>query len=134
MLQPELKSKIFNILLLLFSLIGYLEWGKDNSSFLFQAEREIVSKVFTDPASVIHPLTVLPLAGQIVLLLTLLQKRPSKRLTYIGMAGIGLLLALMFVIGIIDLNYKILLSTLPFLITGFFTIRHHRKKRTNDDR
>jgi len=122
-----MKSKILNILLVLTSLLGYLEWGRDNKQFLFQAEAEIVSKLFSDPTSVIHPFTILPLAGQILLLITLFQKTPNKILTFIGIGGIGVLLALMFVIGLISLNFKILSSTIPFLVTGWLTIRHHLK-------
>jgi hypothetical protein len=126
-----MKSKILNILLVLTSLMGYLEWGKDNKQFLFQTEAEILSKLFNDPTSVIHPFTILPLAGQILLLITLLQKSPNKILTFIGIGGIGLLLGLMFVIGLISLNFKILCSTIPFLVLGFVTIRHHWKTTRN---
>ena len=107
--------------------MGYLEWGKDHKSFLFQAEVEILSKLLTAPTSAIHPFTMLPLMGQLVLLFTLFQKIPSKTLTFIGISAIGILLCFMFVIGIISLNFKILLSTLPFLIAGFLTIGHHKQ-------
>jgi hypothetical protein len=53
--------------------MGYLEWGGDSHSYLFQAEVEVLSKLFVDPVSVLHPLTVLPLAAQVILLLTLFQ-------------------------------------------------------------
>lgn len=112
---------------MLTSLIGFLEWGKDNKQFLFQAEGEIVSKLFTDPVSVIHPFTMLPLAGQLLLLITLYQKKPNKIMIFIGIGGLGVLLGLMFVIGLISLNFKILLSTIPFLIISFLTIRYQRK-------
>jgi hypothetical protein len=122
-----MKPKILNILLVLTSLLGYLEWGRDNKQFLFQAEAEIISKLFNDPNSVLHPFIILPLAGQILLLITLFQKSPNKIVTFIGIAGIGLLLGLMFVIGLISVNIKILSSTLPFLIIAVVTIRHHLK-------
>jgi len=123
-----LKSKILNALLILTSLIGYLEWGQDNKSFLFQAELEIFPKLFTDPKSVAHPFTLLPLAGQLLLFITLFQKRPGKILTYLGILGIGILLAFMFVIGLLSVNYKIVLSTIPFLVIAFITVQHHRNK------
>jgi len=123
-----LKSKILNSLLIVTSSLGYLEWGQDNKSFLFLAEIEILSKVFTDPESVIHPFTLLPLAGQLLLLVTLFQKKPSKLLTYVGLLGIGILLAFMFAIGLLSGNYKIVLSTIPFLAIGFITLLHHRNK------
>ncbi|MBX2946061.1 MAG: hypothetical protein KF725_09520 [Cyclobacteriaceae bacterium] len=122
-----MKGKILNGLLILTSLFGYLEWGKDNSVFLFQAEVEVISKLFSDPVSAAHPFTILPLVGQALLLITLFQKRPGKVLTYTGMAGIGVLLIFMFVIGIIGFNYRILFSTIPFLIVSFLTVHHLRR-------
>lgn len=108
--------------------MGYLEWGKDQHMFLIEGEIEIISKFIGDPLSVLHPFVVLPLAGQLMLLLTVFQKRPRKIVSFIGMGCIGSLLVLMFAIGIMNLNFKILLSTLPFLITSVLVIRQYRKK------
>ncbi len=93
---------------------------------------EIFSKLFTDPNSVAHPFTLLPLFGQLLLLVTLVQKQPNKALTYAGLGCIGLLLGFMFIIGLIGVNYKILLSTIPFLITAVLTIRHLRIKQQKE--
>lgn len=121
-------KRLLNLMLVLTSLLGYLEWGVDNSTFLFQAEYEIIAKLFTEPASVMHPFVVLPLAGQLLLLITVFQKEPGKRLTFIGMGCIGLLLGLMFIIGIIGPDIKILLSTLPFIATATIVVLRFRKK------
>jgi hypothetical protein len=129
-MTPATKAKILNAFLILTSLAGYLEWGKDNETFLFQAEAEILMKLFSNPESVIHPFTLLPMFGQILLLITLFQKNSGKILTYIALACIGLLLVFMFAIGLMSWNVKILISTIPFLITAFLTIRHHRRKST----
>ena len=125
-----MKLKILNFLLIITSLIGYLEWGGDNHIFLFQGEAEIVYKLFTNPGSVMHPFILLPLIAQILLLITLFQKSPGKKLTYISIAGLGLLLIFMFIIGLISFNFKILLSTIPFLIVVVLTIRHLRDMKT----
>lgn len=126
-----MKGKILTSLLIVSSLFGYLEWGQNNHMLLFQAEVEIITKLFTDPLSALHPFTVLPLLGQVLLLITLFQKRQSKILTYIGIGGIGILLALMFLIGCMELNFKILFSTVPFLVLAFLTIRYHRKTKVS---
>jgi hypothetical protein len=76
-----MKGKILNLLVILTSLIGFLQWGKGNSMFLFQAEAEVLSKLFVSPMDVIHPLIILPLLGQILLFFTLFQKEPNKFLT-----------------------------------------------------
>ncbi|GAB4210166.1 MAG: hypothetical protein Fur0023_22490 [Bacteroidia bacterium] len=121
-----MKGKLLNILLVVASLIGYLEWGKDNKSFLIEAEFELLKKMFTDPISAVHPFTLIPLLGQILLLITLFQNAPSRKLTYLGISSIGLLLVFMFFIGIIGLNLKILASTLPFIVISILTIKYQR--------
>jgi type IV secretory pathway VirB6-like protein len=126
-----MKSKVLNFLLIITSLFGYLEWGGNNHTFLFAAEAEIISKLFTEPGSILHPFTILPLVGQILLLVTLFQKKPSKLLTLLSIGGLGILMGLMFVIGLMSLNYKIIFSTVPFLIVAVITILHNRKLKNS---
>lgn len=128
-----MKAKLLSGLLILFSLFGYLEWGKENHSFLFEAEYEVLTKLFTDTQSVIHPFTLIPLIGQISLLITLFQRNPNKRMTYAGIVCIGLLIGLMFFIGIISMNLKILISTIPFIATAIYTQRYLNKQNKSSD-
>lgn len=118
-----MHAKILNTLLVLSSLIGYLEWSGNNHLFIVEAEREIILKLFTGPNSIIHPLIILPIGGQILLLLTLFQKKPNKIMTYISIAMLGCLLYLMLFIGIFSFNYKIIISTLPFLFISIAIVR-----------
>ena len=127
-----MKGKILNALLILTSLIGYLEWSGDSSSFLFQAEAEIFSKLFSDPQSVLHPFTVIPFIGQLLLAVTLLQKKPGKVLTYTGILALGFLMMFLFVIGWMSMNYKIIGSTVPFLLVAVMTVIHLRKRKKQD--
>jgi hypothetical protein len=122
-----MKSKIFNLLLVLTSLIGFLEWGKTNQLFLFQAEAEIILKGINNPSSVLHPFVLFPLFGQLLLLITLFQSTPNRVLTFIGIGALTLLLGFMFLIGVMSLNLKIICSTIPFLVTAVLTIRHYTK-------
>ena len=122
-----MKSKIINLILIISSLFGYLEWGESQQQFLFQVEAELFSKLISEPASLLHPFVLLPLAGQILLIITLFQEQPSKLLTYLSIAGLGLLFAMILFIGIINSNIKIGLSALPFLITSVYAIFHYRK-------
>ncbi|WP_353077563.1 hypothetical protein [Flavobacterium sp.] len=122
-----MKSKTLNFLLIIFSLFGYLEWSGNNHLFLFEAEIEIFSKLFTSPISVLHPFIILPVISQFLLLFTLFQNKPSKKLTYISIFGLGILFLFMLFIGIISLNYKIALSTIPFIVVSIVTMLHHRK-------
>jgi hypothetical protein len=122
-----MKSKILNFLLILFSLFGYLEWSGNQHIFLFEAEIEIFSKFFINPKSVIHPFIILPIIAQFLLLITLFQKTPSKKITYISIFGLGLLVYFLLFVGLISLNYKILISTIPFIVVSIVTTLHHRK-------
>lgn len=117
-----MKVKILNLLLIITSLLGYLEWSGNSHIFLFKAEIEIFSKLFTNPVSVIHPFTILPLVSQILLLITIFQKKPSKILTYISITGLGLLIGFMFVIGLMSMNFKIIVSTIPFIVVAVKTV------------
>ncbi|MBI1306725.1 MAG: hypothetical protein GC181_08935 [Bacteroidetes bacterium] len=112
-----MKHKLLNLALILTSLLGYLEWGEDQHQFLFQTEGLILSKLFTSPKEVIHPFVLIPLFGQLILLITLFQKNPSKWLTYLGMFSLAVLLGFMLFIGLLGFNAKIILSTLPFVTT-----------------
>ena len=123
-----MKRKILNLLLMITSLFRYLEWGTENKMFLFQGEWEVLVKLFQDPVAAAHPFTLMPLFGQILLLITLFQREPGKILTFIGLACLSLLLLFMFLIGILSLNFKILLSTIPFIITGVLVMIESRRK------
>lgn len=121
------KQKLYHLGIVLTSLLGYLEWGGNNASFLFQGEYEVLSKLFTDPVSVVHPFTVIPLVGQLLLLSTLLQRRPGRLLAYSGIACLGLLLGFMLLIGLLGMNFRILLSTIPFWVMVVLAVRGLRR-------
>jgi len=113
-------------MILLSSFFGYLEWGKNQKLFLFQAEYDVFKKIFSDLNSVLHPLIILPLIAQLILLVTLFQKYPSIKLIWIGIIGLAILFLFMFFVGCISMNLKIVLSTLPFIILSLIFIFRKR--------
>lgn len=127
-----MKQKYFNLAVAITSLLGYLEWSGDSKMFLFQMELEVITKLITDPTSVIHPFIIIPMLGQLLLIFTFFQKTPNKILTYLSIGGLGFLLGFMFLIGILGMNIKILLSTLPFIISTIFAIRNFKKAQLTD--
>lgn len=126
-MHSETRTKVLNACLILTSLVGYLEWGGDKRTFLFQAEADVIGNLVSDPLSAIHPLTLIPLVGQLMLLVTLFQKRPGRKLTFIGLACLSMLLLFMFFIGLFALKFKIVFSTVPFITAGVLTVRNQRK-------
>jgi hypothetical protein len=125
--SSALTQKLMNAGLIVTSLAGYLEWGGSNSSFLLEAELVLFRKLFSEPLSVLHPFTVLPLIGQVLLIATLFQARPGKLFTILGALFIGLLLLVIFAIGSMMLNWKMIASTVPFIVLAIFAVRHSFK-------
>jgi len=121
-------KKNLNLCLVLSFQLGYLEWGKGYHTFLFQAETEIISKAMSNAASAVHPFIIIPLAGLLILLYTLFQKTPSRFLSLSGLACLSVLMLLILLIGIISGNLKMIASTIPFLVAGFFVLRANWKR------
>jgi len=114
---------ILKALLLLSTFLGYLEWGEGQSSFIFQSEWEVLKKIHEDPLSIIHPFILLPIAGQILLIVDILKKNHGKKLSLIAIVLMSLLYLMILFIGFLEMNYKMLLSTLPFIIFSIMIIR-----------
>lgn len=127
MISKIMKSKILNIALILTSFIGYLEWGTDMHMFLIEGEIHVLKKAFVNFKEIIHPFILLPLLGQLILVFTLFQKIPNKRLTYIGMVCIAILLTLVLLIGFLGVNFKILLSAIPFFVVVILVVKHYKQ-------
>lgn len=124
-----MKAKVLNALTLLFSTLAYLEWGTEQSSHLFQMEWDIITKIVSDPLSVLHPFIIFPLFGQILLLYSLFQKTPGRKLSIVAILLLALLVVLIFAIGLMEMNLKIIGFSLPFIITGGYTFWYHFKNK-----
>jgi hypothetical protein len=127
--STSLRERMLNLALVLSSLTAYLEWGTDSNTMLWAAEADVLKKLFTDPLSVLHPFTVIPLAGQVILLLNVFIPRPRKAFAYTGIACIGILLLLILFIGIITANFKTIGSVLPFLVTAAIALIYYIRRK-----
>lgn len=122
-MQQNISHKLIHFCLIVCSLVGYMEWGTNQSMFVIQGEIEIFSKIFTDPMSVFHPFIILPFFGQVVLIITLFQRQPRRLYSLIGFGCIALLLVFLLFIGLISLNIKIIGSTLPFMLVSILFVK-----------
>ncbi|HOZ70535.1 MAG TPA: hypothetical protein PLU11_13405 [Chitinophagaceae bacterium] len=122
-------KKLLNSLLLLSSFFGYLEWPPDNHGFIFQLEAEILQIAKTNASSVAHPFILLPFIGQVLLLVSLFQTPPKRWLTLTGLLCTGLLMLLLFLIGLLTAHVGIVASTLPYLLISFFVVRINFQKK-----
>ena len=121
-----MNNKIKVLFLIISSLFVYLSWGKESAAFLFQIEYEIITKLLTNPISTLHPFTVIPMLGQLLLLITLLQKTPTPILLKIGIGCLLFLIGFVFIIGLLSLRVPIIVSTIPFITLAFFTLKSLR--------
>ncbi len=122
-------KRFINICLFMAFLMGYLEWGKNRHAFIFQIETEILIKGFTDFKSIFHPLILIPFAGQLMILVTIFQKKISRVVSLAGLACLSTFMILLFIIGLLTLNFKVTGSTIPFMIAGIFVLKYHWKKK-----
>lgn len=127
-LNDVAMKKLINLGLLLSPLVCYLEWGKNQSSFLFQAEYLLFFGSSNTANSFTHPLVLLPFCGQLLILYSLFQPHPNRRLTLIGLLMMAPLIFMILLAGLLSLNPKIILSTIPFVVVSVLFFRHSRTK------
>lgn len=122
-----MKRKVLNVLLILTALFGDLEWTRTGYTFLFDAEADLFSRLLVHSHEIVHPISIILLAGHVVLFITLFQKKPGTLLTYTGLGILGLLIGYLFAVGVLALNVRLVLSTIPFLVVAVLTMRHYRE-------
>lgn len=121
------KRKVLSLAVFFSSLIVYLEWGVNSRSFLIEGEIEFFRKLFFEPSSVLHPFTIIPLAGQLFLLYTLFSPGARSIYTYLGVVCLAILIFFILFIGIAGGNLKMIFSTLPFLVCSTLAVMQLRK-------
>ena len=124
-----MKARVLNFLLLATSLCAYLEWGGKQHLFLFQAELMLFSKLMHDPLAVLHPMIVLPFIGQVLLLITLFQKKPNWLYTILSLIFLGVLNVFIFVVGLLSLNMKITIASFPIIVISILILKQIRTRR-----
>lgn len=127
------KTKILCLLAFAFSLIGYLQWGNSNTAFIFQAEYEIFSKLPDGDEAFKHPFILLPLIGQILLIVSIFLKKPRGFLIITALCLIGILFGMLLIVGFFGAGVLTVASSLPFLITSVLLVIHLRKIRRPAD-
>ncbi len=115
------QIRFISSLILISSLIPNLNWGGENHAFLFQIELEIIKKLCSDPAQVIHPLIIIPVLSQVIII-TFGLFIPKVRPVYIGIIGLFLLFIFIFLAGFLSSNLWVILSAVPFVISSILFI------------
>ena len=115
-------NRLLNLGLLIAFQFCYLEWP-NHSMFVFEAEYDIFSKTESLFNNLMHPIILLGLITQLLLFLGFVLKYFNKKINNIAVLLLSILVLFIFLIGILDWNYKIITSTTHFLILAviYFT-------------
>lgn len=122
------NKKLLHLLVIIASLIGYLEWGNKQHVFVFQAEAQIFFSILKHPNSVFHPLVILPFLGQLLLASNIFKPNPKSIISILGICCIGVLFLLVLLAGLLSKNYKIIIFTIPFFTSAYFLLRSYKKE------
>ena len=125
------KLKVLILLAVLSSFLGYLQWGKNQHSFVFENEFELLSKLPGNASTFTHPFVLLPFLGQLILILTLFKKKPHSFIIYIALGSIGILYLMILFVGFMGAGVLTALSAIPFLVISFIIVRFLFKNRKN---
>lgn len=120
-------KRLLNLGLLIAFQFCYLEWP-NHSMYVFEAEKEIFTKTENWISNFTHPIILTGLVTQIVLLLGAILPNINSKLNTLSVLLLGALVLLFAVVGVLSLNYKIIFSTLPFLIvTVIYFVKNSNK-------
>jgi len=103
--------------------LGYMQWGKGNSAFVYEAAKELFTKQSGTLQSFTHPLIFTALAGLCILLWTAAGGKTHRYLLLAGILLPGCLIAFILLAGLLSLNGKMLLSVLPYTLLALYHLR-----------
>ncbi len=115
-------NRIYSIAFLLGFFMCHFVWG-NHSEFLLKMQYELLFK--SKDTSLLHPLIIAPAIGELVLLISLF--KPKKKLILFGMILLAMLVLFVFLAGIFGGQTKMIVSTLPFILTSLSFIRNYKK-------
>jgi hypothetical protein len=75
-----------------------------------------------------HPFVLVPLIGQILVVISLFLKGPGRKISLAILISLGLLVLLILLTGIMGSNWRVMLSTVPFLSVSGYYLFISRKK------
>lgn len=121
-------KRFINLSLLITFLFCYLEWPPNNSTFIFQGEYEIFTNTKNWVSNFTHPLILLGLIAQLILIHAVINPKINTKLNHLGVIILTPIVLLFFVVGLLSFNYKIMASTLPFLALVVYYVVLARRK------
>lgn len=125
------RNRIFAALTLISTFFVYFEWGGENQAFLWEMELDLFQKATEDIAALGHPLIILPLMAQILLIVIIALPNARRSLPIVAVSLFGILAFIVLLGGVGGSNYKIIGYSLPFVILSSLWL-FGRKKLKKD--
>lgn len=125
------RNRIFAALTLISTFLVYFEWGGENQAFLWEMELDLFQKATEDIAALGHPLIILPLIAQILLIVIIALPNARRSLPIVAVSLFGILAFIVLLGGVGGSNYKIIGFSLPFVILSSLWL-FGRKKLKKD--
>lgn len=110
-----------NIALLVTSGLGYLEWANQRT-ILYAVEWDLLAGVVQKGSAFAHPAVALPFLGQLLLIFAILTNPEKLWRTYLACVGIGMLHLVILYIGILNANWLMIASVVPFLALSVLAV------------
>jgi low temperature requirement protein LtrA len=107
--------KVLNLALLLAFQFCYLHWPPNNSMFIYNVAYELLTNTNHLVDNLMHPIILLGIGAQILLLLGAILPDFNSKFNTFSVLLLGTLVLLFLVVGILSANFKIIISTVPFL-------------------
>jgi hypothetical protein len=122
-------QRILIVLLLLSFQCCYLRWAGGHAAFIFQMEYELLFSNKVSASSFLHPAILLPLSGQVLLLISLFQHPPRRWFVIAGIALTVLLVLLILLAGLLSKDMVMILCCLPFIVLSIVYMWLFSRKR-----
>lgn len=119
------KIRVTNAGLFLSFFLLYLEWGKTQAHFMFELAMIIFTKKANSLETLTHPIILMLIGALSLTLISACSRKPNRVLNFIAVLLMSAFVLFVLLIGFMAHNYKIVLSTFPYLICGvvFFSFR-----------
>lgn len=122
--------QIITLLVFISFFFCYLRWPPNNAAFVFEAEYEIITNTNNWLSNFTHPLILIGLLAQLLMLYCVLNKEVSIKVNTIAILLLLPLVVLFFVVGLLSRDLIIASSTLPYLLLTLYYFIHLKRTQS----
>jgi hypothetical protein len=125
-MRLSLFRSLINIAILVAFSFCYLSWGNDQTAFLYEVEYQLLFE--RSAQNFMHPLILMGLLGQLLLVYTAIVPKAKKWLSLTGVLMLGAVVALIFLVGCLSRQIPIIVSTIPFFVFVILYFKVNKRK------